>query len=81
MQYVVHTDVEPELAQDLAHVAWTACTKSTRDMLVEFAPPQDTKKFEVYIYSRAARLPDIYQQPIPNTGGISCPDGIRLPRS
>jgi hypothetical protein len=67
--YIVHTDVDPELAQDLARRMDSMYDEYAR-RLVEFAPPQDGKRFEVYIYRRRADYLNFTNNRYPNTGGM-----------
>ena len=52
--YIVHTDVDSELARDLAR-RLDAMYEEYARRLVEFAPPHpDQQKFEVYIFAKRA---------------------------
>src|SRR5947207_3938805 len=68
--YIVHTDVDSELARDLAR-RLDAMYEEYARRLVEFAPPHpDQQKFEVYIFAKRADYLKFTDNRFPNTGGI-----------
>ncbi len=67
--YIVHTDVEADLARDLA-IRLDAMYDEYARRLVEFAPPLGGPKFEVYIFSRRADYLKFTGNRFPNTGGM-----------
>jgi hypothetical protein len=70
--YIIHTDLDADLATDLGHrmeVMWDEYSRR----LADFSPPQDGPKLEAYLFARRHDYMRLTGDRFPNTGGIFIP--------
>jgi hypothetical protein len=70
--YTIHTDLDAQLAEDLAH-RMEAMYAEYSQRLAEFNPPRDAARFEVYLFNRRSDYARYTRDPSPNTGGLFMP--------
>jgi hypothetical protein len=70
--YILHTDLDNDLTTDLGHrmdVMWDEYARR----LCEFAPPQNDRKLEAYLFARRSDYVHLTGERFRNTGGIFVP--------